>query len=318
MRWTVRAVAASRACTVRALFTNSALAVLSRATGLGRLRGATAPSEHEYRLFNELHANITALVQVVPPSALRSASAPPLSTFAETARGLGLLPLPQDFPPPPPDEAEEQAKRRLQSSFAPGERATLLVPLPSAPPGCTARDFHRLPSLEGVQFFEQAVVADVLEDDQDGAQLDSQHVSYSFSVREPSHALSFAIGTGSDGSPLLTYSVPHAFYQLPDGSKWAEHTDLYDLDDVRAQGRKTKLPFRQLLEDIRERELLAAQGRRHTNLDDAEYECHVFSRPEFDRRTEAGELPPEAFFCRKMFDPERMSLVGPWAPPTSS
>ena len=72
-----------------------------------------------------------------------------------------------------------------------------------------------------------------------------------FSLREPWHGISFAIGEGDDGSPLLSYSVCHAFYELPDGSKWAEHTDLYDVDDLRAAGKRAKLPFRQLTEDLR-------------------------------------------------------------------
>ena len=43
----------------------------------------------------------------------------------------------------------------------------------------------------------------------------------------------------------------HAFYELPDGSTWAEHSDLYDVDDLRAAGKRAKLPFRQLTEDLR-------------------------------------------------------------------
>jgi hypothetical protein len=106
---------------------------------------------------------------------------------------------------------------------------------------------------------------------------------FEFSLREPWHGISFAIGEGDDGSPLLSYSVCHAFYKLPDGApllacfvgggkrvitsassldallvtsaragtKWAEHTDLYDADDLRAAGKRVKLPFRQLTEDMR-------------------------------------------------------------------
>jgi hypothetical protein len=74
---------------------------------------------------------------------------------------------------------------------------------------------------------------------------------FTFSLRDPGHGISFAIGEGDDGSPLLSYSVIHAFYQLPDGSKWAEHTDLYDVDDLRTAGKLAKLPFRQLTEGLR-------------------------------------------------------------------
>ncbi len=101
---------------------------------------------------------------------------------------------------------------------------------------------------------------------------------FTFTLRDPGHGISFAIGEGDDGSPLLSYSVIHAFYQLPDGSKWAEHTDLYDVDDLRTAGKLAKLPFRQLTEGLRERELLAGTGRRHSNLDFAEFDFHVFTK----------------------------------------
>ena len=74
---------------------------------------------------------------------------------------------------------------------------------------------------------------------------------FTFSLRDPGHGISFAIGEGDDGSPLLSYSICHAYYQLPDGSKWAEHTDLYDVDDLRSAGKIAKLPFRQLTEGLR-------------------------------------------------------------------
>jgi hypothetical protein len=50
------------------------------------------------------------------------------------------------------------------------------------------------------------------------------------------HGISFNIGTGDDGSPLLSYSTLCALYQMPDGSKWAEHVDYFDLDDLQQHG----------------------------------------------------------------------------------
>ena len=86
-----------------------------------------------------------------------------------------------------------------------------------------------------------------------------------------------------------------------------------------------------------DRELLAGSGRKHSNLDDAEYNFYVFSKVrggvllarlrsggadatprqqlEYDRRDAAGTLPGEAYFARKAFDPAFMRELGPWTPP---
>jgi hypothetical protein len=143
---------------------------------------------------------------------------------------------------------------------------------------------------------------------------------------------------------------------------------LYDADDLKAAGKRAKLPFRQLTEDMRcvaacarthrmpstalsmrvvarscsDRELLAGVDRRHSNLDDAEFDCHVFSKAracslrlacharcpadallclplpaqlEYDRRKLQGNLVAEAYFVRNHFDPATMRMLGPWAPP---
>lgn len=50
------------------------------------------------------------------------------------------------------------------------------------------------------------------------------------------------------------------------------------MDDLRTAGKLAKLPFRQLTEGLRERELLAGTGRRHSNLDFAEFDFHVFTK----------------------------------------
>ena len=46
------------------------------------------------------------------------------------------------------------------------------------------------------------------------------------------HCASFHMGVGKDGSPILSWSDLFAFYQLPDGSKWAEHGYFHDAEDL--------------------------------------------------------------------------------------
>jgi hypothetical protein len=36
---------------------------------------------------------------------------------------------------------------------------------------------------------------------------------------------------------------------------------------------------------------------------------------EYDRRNASGDLPGEAYFARKQFDPAFMRDLGPWSPP---
>ncbi len=78
-----------------------------------------------------------------------------------------MLPLPGDFAPPlpPPVEADGEAggagealraSRAPARRIAPGERAVLRRRLPAAPKGFTGRAFHNLPSLERVEFYEEA------------------------------------------------------------------------------------------------------------------------------------------------------------------
>lgn len=55
---------------------------------------------------------------------------------------------------------------------------------------------------------------------------------YSFDLADTAHGACFNIGIGSDGSPLISWSDLHALYQLPDGTKWAEHGFFHDAEDM--------------------------------------------------------------------------------------
>ena len=162
--------------------------------GLAKLRAGAPPSEAERALFSELRDNIVSCAALVPPRLLLPQEQPPMQTFMATSRAMGarlpaqraphasltptpvtssagLLPLPRDFaaPEPPPEQAAaaqdgggaEQRTTRATRRLAPGERAKLRRRMAAPPKGFTGREFHKLNNLEGVEFFEEAVVLDV-------------------------------------------------------------------------------------------------------------------------------------------------------------
>ena len=55
---------------------------------------------------------------------------------------------------------------------------------------------------------------------------------YTFRLGDSAHAACFNIGTGPDGSPIISWSDLVALYRLPDGSAWAEHGLLNDAEDL--------------------------------------------------------------------------------------
>jgi hypothetical protein len=138
-------------------------------------------------------------------------------------------------------------------TLQPGEHFKLLSPLAEAPPGFTGADFHGAPVLSGAKFFAEAVVAD--RDEGHEGQV------YCFSLADKTHGLSFHIGQGDDGTPLINYALATAFYRLRDGSLWAEHMVLLDALDVRDLGRRNKIPFRSLTDDMRPDELVLVPQR---------------------------------------------------------
>lgn len=74
----------------------------------------------------------------------------------------------------------------------------------------------------GVRFYQRATVADP---DAPGAQ-------FTFDLGDPAHAACFNVGVGPDGGTLISWSPLHALYTLPDGTAWAEHSNLWDADDL--------------------------------------------------------------------------------------
>ena len=74
----------------------------------------------------------------------------------------------------------------------------------------------------GVAFFAEVVVTD--SDDLDKA--------YHFILADASHGACFNIGLSAAGAILISWSQLHSLYQLPDGSKWAEATNLIDREDL--------------------------------------------------------------------------------------
>ena len=103
--------------------------------------------------------------------------------------------------------------------------------------GFTVAMAHPLIDPAAIRFYEELHVVDA----------DDKQRTFKFSLKgalpyimsrhhwmrlEPEHCACFNIGEGKDGSPLLSWSNLFAFYQLPDGSKWAEHGYLYDREDL--------------------------------------------------------------------------------------
>lgn len=166
----------------------------------------------------------------------------------------------------------------------------------------------RLRAREEVKFYTRADV--VSQDPLDGGAV------FRFDVRRPKlgHGVSFNIGAGPDGTPLLSYSSLRALYELPDGSKWCEHVDYYDLDDVRqtarAVGHKVWRRTVLLPDHDEERELVRVRGWRHTRMSKCEYESWIYTGEEYNREAQSGGLvDKEAFYWRVGFDPETIRQV---------
>ena len=183
------------------------------------------------------------------------------------------------------------------------DRIVLFSPAPGAPPGfqwgqvmggsLTAAE------QENVRFFTRA---DVISHDP----LDNGLV-FRFDLYQMGHGISFNIGTGRDGTPLLSYSTLCALYQLPDGSKWAEHVDYFDLDDLQQHAKKLRRrDWRRtvtLPDHDENKELLRLMGRKHTPLSKCEYESWVYTKMEYADQERRGALVgKEAFFWRVEFD----------------
>ena len=248
--------------------------------------------------------------QVAAPDAPGAApGAPgPGSMQVEPLEATGSLPL----------DARRGAVRAL---FAPGERVRVAGLLPGPP------DWFRPPlglSLSGVQFFGEALVQDA---DDDLARSNPEaarqaSVTIRFHLARPWQCIGFHLGYPAEaqdtsGSPLLSYSMPVAFYSLPGGELWCQHIDFLDAEDVAQAATKAGLPYKHLTQSMHPQELLAAVGFKHTPLDDAEFYCHVYPLDAYHTLGTTNRLPADAFFCRAAFDPATMRFTGPWTPPAA-
>ena len=74
----------------------------------------------------------------------------------------------------------------------------------------------------GVRFF---AAVDVSDPDEPGR-------LYSFDLSNREHGPCFNIGQGADSTPLISWSNLYSLYELPDGSKWAEHGFFHDTEDM--------------------------------------------------------------------------------------
>ena len=61
---------------------------------------------------------------------------------------------------------------------------------------------------------------------------DDLEKQFTFDLADTSHGACFNIGLGRDGSPIISWSDLHALYELPDGTKWAEHGFFHDAEDM--------------------------------------------------------------------------------------
>ena len=211
------------------------------------------------------------------------------------------------------------ARGAVRALFAPGERVRVQGLL-NGPP-----DWFRPPaglSLEGCEFYSEALVEDADDDmavtNPEAARQAS--VTIRFNLARPWQCICFHLGYAGgaqDSSPLLSYSMPVAFYRLPNGELWCQHIDFMDADDVAQAATRKGLPFKHLSQTMHPQELLAAVGFKHTPLDDAEFYCHVYPLDAYHTLGTTNRLPADAFFCRAAFDPATMRFTGPWTPPAA-
>ncbi|KAK9819899.1 hypothetical protein WJX72_003777 [[Myrmecia] bisecta] len=170
-------------------------------------------------------------------------------------------------------------------------------PSPEATTGLAA---HQRSSLEGFKFYGRVDVVDA----------DDPKHTYRFDLDEPQHCACFNVGIGLDGSPLISWSDLHTLYQMPDGTKWAEHGHFHDSEDLDELCRKAGKDRHSIVpKGAHKQELFKKQGRFHSRLQNIEYECWVYP----------GRLPPakdlqgvneaDVYFWRTMFDHQTMQVV---------
>ncbi|KAL0022606.1 hypothetical protein WJX77_009306 [Trebouxia sp. C0004] len=208
---------------------------------------------------------------------------------------------------PTPCEAVEVDYRCTDRSGA-DTRVQLLKPLQNPPKGFTGLKAHKLATLDGIKFFQKAEVVDP----------DDASKIYCFDMDDPQHCACFNIGESDvvdeqgQASPVISWSDLHVLYQLPDGTKWAEHGNFYDCEDLIKHARELHKDHQAVLpKDATDRELLKKAGRSHSRLQNIEFECWVFKDklPAEVKLAELAIAPDNAYYSRITFDPKTLDRL---------
>ncbi|CAD7698584.1 unnamed protein product [Ostreobium quekettii] len=161
------------------------------------------------------------------------------------------------------EEHERHVNAHATNRAGGDDRVTLKRPLAKPPKGFSGIREHGLTSMENVKFYEEVDVIDP----------DDPTKVFNFNLNDPAHCACFNIGVGEDGSPLLSWSDLYSFYELPDGTKWAEHGYLYDAEDLEEHAKKIGKSFQHLPPaNMHPRQLLKKGGRYHSKLQNTEFE----------------------------------------------
>ncbi|KAL0032654.1 hypothetical protein WJX79_000612 [Trebouxia sp. C0005] len=206
-----------------------------------------------------------------------------------------------------PSEAVEVDYRCTDRSGA-DARVKLLKPLQNSPRGFTGLKAHKLATLDGIKFFQKAEVVDP----------DDASKIYCFDLDDFQHCACFNIGQSDvvdeegQASPVISWSDLHVLYQLPDGTKWAEHGTFYDCEDLIKHARELHRDHQEVLpKDTTDRELLKKAGRSHSRLQNIEFECWVFKDklPAEAKLAELAIEPDNAYYSRITFDPKTLDRL---------
>ncbi|DBB15448.1 hypothetical protein WJX82_010599 [Trebouxia sp. C0006] len=231
---------------------------------------------------------MTATVPVITAASKQSPLAPPRAS-------------------PTPSEAVEVDYRCTDRSGA-DTRVKLLKPLQTSPKGFTGLKAHKLATLDGIKFFQKAEVVDP----------DDASKIYCFDLDDPQHCACFNIGQSDvvdeegQANPVISWSDLHVLYQLPDGTKWAEHGNFYDCEDLIKHARELQKDHQEVLpKDATDRELLKKAGRSHSRLQNIEFECWVFKDklPAEAKLAELAIEPDNAYYSRITFDPKTLDRL---------
>jgi len=191
---------------------------------------------------------------------------------------------------------ETLVNRRTVDRSGGDARVTLHKEVYSPPYALTVAMAHPTIDPSAIKFFEELHVIDA----------DDTNRTFTFSLKDPDHCACFNIGEGKDGSPLLSWSNLFAFYQLPDGSKWAEHGYLYDREDLEGFAEKHNKTFMHLIpNDLAPQELIRRKGRFHSRVQNIEYECWIYK----DNLPADHPHEDDDYFYRITFDPVTMEKI---------